>query len=44
VNITRDLDHHPEPLVQGIRREIILGDAHGVVEATIEVHQAITML
>jgi hypothetical protein len=44
VNITRDLDHHPEPLVQGVGREIILSDAHGVVTATIETYQAIAVL
>ena len=44
MNLTRNLDHYPEPLVQGVGRKVILGGAHGVVAAAVLIHQTITML
>jgi hypothetical protein len=36
--ITRILDQHPDPLVQGFGREIILGGAHEVVAPRVMAH------
>jgi hypothetical protein len=41
VNITRNLDHNPDPLVQGVGGEVVLGGTHGVVAAVVFIHQAI---
>jgi hypothetical protein len=39
VNVTRNFDHHPDPLVQGVGGEVIFGGAHGVVTPRVLVHQ-----
>jgi hypothetical protein len=44
VNVTRNFDHNPEPLVQGIGGKVVLGGAHGVVAADVLIHQTTTML
>jgi hypothetical protein len=44
VNITQNFDHNPEPLVQGVEGEVVLGGARGIITAVVLIHQAITML
>jgi hypothetical protein len=44
VKITHNFDHNPEPLVQDVGGEVVLGGAHGIIAAVVLIHQAITML
>ena len=39
-----DFDQHPEPPVQGVGGEVVLGGAHGIVAPRVLEQQAVPML
>jgi hypothetical protein len=43
-NVTWNLYHYLDPLVQGVGGEVVFGSAHGVVAANVFIHQAFPML
>jgi hypothetical protein len=44
MKITRNFNQRPDPLVQGVGGEVVLGGAHEVVAPRVVEHQAIPML